>query len=208
MATSVAAVAGLEEAGPAALRKLGSLASSRGWDADGLAAAIALESRWNPTARNSAGCVGLLQFCPVVLRSWGLSPETVLAMSAQRQLDLVERYFGAWLSRGYTIGPRDWTAFALGAGNARPTDGPLPDETVLYEPGSPGARGNPAIQDEDGAITMASARAALGRVLAGAGGRRLPIPSASVATAGAGLGGLAAALALATMLHRRRRVRV
>lgn len=184
MTGTVAAVRGLESAGADATRKLLEICERNGWDADGLAAAIALESGWKTTALNSAGNVGLLQFSPITLAAWGLSPDTVRGWSASRQLELVERYYQAWERRGYRIGPRDYTAFALGVGNVKPTPELLPDDAIMYSPGSPGAVGNPALTDDSGAITVATARAALNRVLAAAGGKRIaPGPKAPPAPA-------------------------
>ncbi len=185
MTGTVAAVRGLESAGADATRKLLEICKRNGWDADGLAAAIALESGWSPTALNSAGYVGLLQFSPMTLRAWGLSPDTVRGWSAPRQLELVERYYRAWERRGYRIGPRDFTAFALGVGNVKPRPELLPDDAIMYAPGSPGAVANPALTDDSGAITVATARAALNRVLAAAGGKRFaPGPKAPPVPAG------------------------
>lgn len=53
---------------------------------------IGFESGWNPRSHSKAGAVGLIQFVPRTLGSMGVSPERVLEMPAEDQLDLVARY--------------------------------------------------------------------------------------------------------------------
>jgi hypothetical protein len=96
-------------------------------------------------------------------------------MGAEAQLDLAERYWRA-ASSGRPIGPRDWLVLGLGTGNVPGGyHASLPNDTVLYAAGTPGARGNPGMQDPDGSLTVGGARRDLDRMLAGQG--RLPIVS-------------------------------
>jgi hypothetical protein len=69
-------------------------AEKLGADPNRLATVMAVESGFNPAARNpSGGAVGLIQFMPFVLRAWGLESEAVAAMSGVEQLALVERFY-------------------------------------------------------------------------------------------------------------------
>jgi hypothetical protein len=55
------------------------------------------ESRMNPAAVNSIGCVGLTQFCPITYRNkWHKDIEYFKRMSAINQLFWVNKYFQAW----------------------------------------------------------------------------------------------------------------
>lgn len=144
------------------------IANRNGWDVDGMAAAISHESRWNPRAKNPrSSAVGLLQWTQVGAGAVGKTPAQILSMSVPQQLDLAEQW---WLraAGGQPIGPRDFLVLGLGTGNVPGGYNPdLPDPTILYAAGSPGALGNPGMQDENGAITVGSARNALGAMLVG-----------------------------------------
>lgn len=74
---------------------------------DFLMACMAWETgeRFSATVRNGAGsgAVGLIQFMPATLRGMGLTVERALAMSAEDQLILVERYFQPYTGRLVTM---------------------------------------------------------------------------------------------------------
>jgi hypothetical protein len=180
MAATLPDVPGIAQADPAALRALVEVAARRGWNADGMAAAISEESGWRPDARNpGSDASGYVQIVPLTAGALGTTTEEIRAMSGAEQVALAERY---WLatSRGRPIGPWDWLVLGLGVGNApdlAPRD--LPDAAELYAAGSAGARGNPGLQDSDGAIRVGSVRRYLQRY-AERSGRRVQVPAASL----------------------------
>lgn len=155
---------------PMAVRiKLVQIADRNDWDAAGMAGAIQHESGWNPRARNpgKSRATGFIQWTKDTAPLYGTTVDEIRNMPAVDQLDLAERYWRN-ASYGRGIGPRDFLVLGLGTGNVPGYYRPgLPDSTILYEPGSAGAEGNPGLQDESGAITVGTARAALNRTLSG-----------------------------------------
>lgn len=66
-------------------------------DPSDLMACIAFETgeTFSPSIRNRAsGATGLIQFMPATARALGTTTEALAAMTAEAQLDYVERYFG------------------------------------------------------------------------------------------------------------------
>ncbi|MBN2664566.1 MAG: transglycosylase SLT domain-containing protein [Bacteroidales bacterium] len=62
-------------------------------DPNWLMALMYHESGLNHKAQNSMGCVGLIQFCPVVYRdTWGISKDYLLNISNVHQLNFVLKY--------------------------------------------------------------------------------------------------------------------
>ena len=161
-------VPGLAEQPTAVRAKLVEIGERRGWDVDGMAGAIAHESGWNPSAVNkNNGASGFIQWTRETAPLYGTTVEQIRRMPATEQLDLAERY---WLaaSGGKPIGRLDFLVLGLGTGNVPGGyRASLADSTILYAPGTPGARGNPGLQDATGAVTVGTARAALARVLSG-----------------------------------------
>ena len=58
-----------------------------------LATVINFESRFDPTARNSSGATGLLQFMPETARGLSTTTTAISRMSAMEQMNYVERYY-------------------------------------------------------------------------------------------------------------------
>ena len=171
---TIADVRGLRQHGTEVRTRLAEIAENRGWSADGMAAAIAHESGWNPAIWNpNRTAVGLIQFQDAAARTLGTTMQKIARMPAAEQLGLAERFWEI-MSAGRPVGPRDWLVLGLGTGNVpMGYRSDLPDSTELYPAGSPGARGNPGMQDPDGSLTVGGARRALDAVLSGNG--RLPI---------------------------------
>lgn len=90
-------VRGIERTTPEFRTKLVQVAERIGADPTDLAAVIAFESGFSPTAQNEkSGATGLIQWLPSTARNlYGLTTGQIYTMSAIDQLDLVERYFRA-----------------------------------------------------------------------------------------------------------------
>lgn len=81
-------------------KKLEEVAKNLGFQKEWLVKIIEKESKMNPKAKNSIGCVGLIQFCPDTPRGTfktigdkKYDLEEVRNMSAVQQLDLVQEFF-------------------------------------------------------------------------------------------------------------------
>lgn len=185
---SVPGVSGIAQVPVKALRLLCKIARRNGWAVDGMAAAIAHESGWNPRAQNPGGsrATGLLQWIPSTARAlFDLSVDQIRELSIEKQLPLAERYWKA-ASQGRQIGDLDFLILGLGAGNVPGGyRADLEDDVVLYPAGSAGARGNPGLQDPEGNITVGNARAALRGMLA-TRVSRIHVPSTDPAAEAAG----------------------
>lgn len=156
-------VPGLARQSTAVRRKLVEIAERNNWDVTGMARAIAHESGWNPRARNpsTTRATGLIQWTKDTAPLYGTTVDEILDMPADEQLELAEEYWRRG-SYGRGIGPEDFLVLGIGTGNIPGGYRPgLPDSTVLYEPGSRGARGNAGLTDDTGAITIGTMRAAL-----------------------------------------------
>lgn len=80
------------------------VAQRLGADPAALAAVIAFESGWKPTARNSrSGATGLIQFMPSTAARLGTSTDAIAGMSRVEQLALVERYLRPYAGRLGTV---------------------------------------------------------------------------------------------------------
>lgn len=79
------------------LRSVQVIANDLEIKADWLMALMYHESGLNSHIVNSMGCVGLIQFCPVVYRdSWGVSQDFLKNISNVRQLYYVKKYLSAY----------------------------------------------------------------------------------------------------------------
>ena len=75
------------------------IARQLGIEPDWLMALMWHESRLNPKAKNSLGCVGLIQFCPKTLDYLGYTTDQLLNMSFGRQLNVVKQYFNPFAGK-------------------------------------------------------------------------------------------------------------
>lgn len=76
--------------------ELRAMAARHGWNADAIAAVMAVETggTFSPSIRNKvSGATGLIQFMPNTARSLGTTVEILASLSAVDQLPYVERYF-------------------------------------------------------------------------------------------------------------------
>jgi Transglycosylase SLT domain. len=132
---------------------------------DYLMACMAFESAetFSPSIRNAAGsgAVGLIQFMPATARALGTSVEALAAMSAEAQLDYVERYFRPYSGRLMSLSDT-YMAILWPAAIGQPEDAPLWTRTsrpTTY-------RQNAGLDDDkNGAITKAEAAAKVRRML-------------------------------------------
>lgn len=114
-----------------------------------LARSIEVESAWNPAARSSAGCTGLIQWCdpqPI----YGVSREQIAGMSMAEQAPMIER----WYQGRHGLPDRDvYLAIAWpdGIGGA--------DDEELSPVGSPAWKANPGWRARgNGPITVGAIR--------------------------------------------------
>ena len=115
-----------------------------------------IESRIKPNAKNpTSSAVGLIQFMPATLQPWGYTTAQVQAMSASKQLDLVERYLKPYIGKLSNFLDLYLAVFfpdALGKDDAYV----LPSKVAKY---------NPAFKDENGEVTVSSIKNKLAALL-------------------------------------------
>jgi hypothetical protein len=130
----------------------------RGWPAEELDAAIAIESGWNPAAHHPVTRAGgLIGFMPFIMAKlgWTAGPEAFWRLSAAEQAPFVGRYFD--LVGVHWTQPGD-TYVALAA----PKYVGAPDGTEVYPRGSKAWQLNPGWRDPlTGLITAGSIRRVL-----------------------------------------------
>jgi hypothetical protein len=136
--------------------RVGEICTKLGCQADHLMAAMAFETggTFSPTIRNrTSGATGLIQFMPTTARSLGTSTPALARMTAEQQLDYVERYLRPYRGRLATLEdvymailwPR-----AVGRAN----------EQVLFSRGSLAYQQNSALdRNRDGRVTKREAAA-------------------------------------------------
>lgn len=134
----------------------------RGWPRHEADAMVAIESAWDPTARNKQGFGGLIGFSPKLQKDWGVHP--VWNLNAAQQAPLVGKYLDMvgkkWRVPGDTYLTGAAPAFVGAA-----------DGHVIYPQGSKAWEQNPGWRPPDGGdITAGSIRATLLRKLAKGGG--------------------------------------
>ncbi len=95
--SSLLKVPGIEKTSPAFKTKLIQVANRLGMNPDHLATVISFETggTFNPSIKNRAGsgAVGLIQFMPPTALNLGTTTKDLANMSAEQQLDYVEKYF-------------------------------------------------------------------------------------------------------------------
>lgn len=114
------------------------------------------ESGINATAVNSSsGAYGIGQFLPSTLTTIGYTTAQLQAMNAVEQLDVVEAYIKFWNNTwGRTPGSLGQFFLMFLAPSYMYKD----NDTVMYAAGSTAAKGNPNMQDDNGDITVGSAK--------------------------------------------------
>jgi hypothetical protein len=86
-------------------QKLITIADALGLDPDWISTVIAIESRWNPRAKNpNSSASGLIQFIESTARSLGTTTTAIRSMSTSEQLELVKRYFEPYARRIKSVG--------------------------------------------------------------------------------------------------------
>jgi hypothetical protein len=151
---------------PAFRDKVRTISASLPCDPSDLMACMAWESgrSFRPDVRNMAGsgAVGLIQFMPTVAQELGASDDALAAMTAEAQLDYVERYFAMWkrrLAPGKPFGLGDlYMAILWPAAVGKPDDFVLFDVDDTAHPAR--YRQNAGLDiDKDGKVTKAEAAA-------------------------------------------------
>lgn len=104
VASSIAAVAGIEKTSPLFRRLLVEMADRLETNADFIAAVMSVESGFNPKAQNPhGGATGLIQFMPHTAKTLGTTTDALFHMSAEEQLAWVEKYFKPFVGRLHTV---------------------------------------------------------------------------------------------------------
>lgn len=154
---NVLAVPGIEKVTPSFVRSLIDLSQRNGWDPSGIALVISEESGFNPAAKNPGGSAsGLIQFIESTAKLLGTTTAAIRQMSAEQQLPLVERFFQMTLKGKIPDRIEDYILAPLG----RPDLIGKPDDTVIFEQGSPEYDANTALdRDHKGTITVGDMRA-------------------------------------------------
>jgi hypothetical protein len=128
---------------------------------DFLMAAMAFESgeTFSPSVKNAAGsgAVGLIQFMPSTARSLGTTTDDLSALTAEAQLDFVQKYFQPRQGRLLSI-EDTYMAILYPAAIGQPPDHPLfVKGTTVY------SQNAGLDQNKDGTITVQEAAAAVRR---------------------------------------------
>lgn len=148
-----------------AFRELVRAISARlGCEPDHLMACMAFETAgtFSPSIRNAAGsgAVGLIQFMPSTATALGTSTAALARMTAEEQLDYVERYFLPYVGK---LGTVDDLYLAI----LWPKAVGRPEGYVLFAEPSAAYRMNRALdRDRDGKVTKAEAASAVRAMLA------------------------------------------
>lgn len=142
-------------------RRLAAAALRDGYDPSHAMAAMWFESKLNPQAVNAlSGATGLIQFMPSTALDLNTTVEALARMSAEEQLDYVERYFHRYAGR---IGSLHDLYMCI----LWPKAIGQPDSFVLFEKGSKAYEQNKALDvDGDGKVTKYEACAYVRKALA------------------------------------------
>lgn len=128
------------------------IAGRLGMDPNHLMSIMSFESGLNPRAVNGAsGATGLIQFLPSTARGLGTTVADLKNMSAERQLDFVEKYLSPYKNRMRTIEDAYMAVF-------QPVAIGKPNSAVLFSRGSTAYSQNSALDiDRNGSITKGEA---------------------------------------------------
>lgn len=134
--------------------RLRAIAAGFGCNPDHLMACMAFETgeTFSPSIRNSAsGATGLIQFMPSTARGLGTTTNDLAAMTAEQQLDYVERYFRGYANR---LGTLEDVYMAI----LWPRAVGQPDSTVLFSQPSRAYTMNRGLDsNSDGSVTKTEA---------------------------------------------------
>ena len=183
-AQTIKGVRGLASTTPAFRRKLWDVATRLGINPDYLATCISFESAgsFSPSKKNAAGsgAVGLIQFMPSTAVRLGTTATALAAMTAEQQLDYVEKYFAPFKGRLHTLEDL-YMAILWPAGIGQPND------YVLWQEGTTAYAQNKGFdRDGSGEVTKADVSATIRAVYAAATDA-IPIGPATSALAGLAL---------------------
>jgi len=167
-ARTLKAIAGLEKTTPAFRRKLCEVADRLVVNPDYLAACIAFETNrtFSPSVKNAAGsgATGLIQFMPSTAKNLGTTTDALARMTAEKQLDYVEKYFAPWRGKLKTL--EDLYAAILW-----PAAVGKPDTYVLFSEGTKAYEQNRGFDRAGtGEVTKAQVSAAIRSIYASAKG--------------------------------------
>ncbi len=140
------------------------IAARGGFDPSWLMACIAFESgrSFSPAIRNAAGsgATGLIQFLPSTAVRLGTTVDALARMTAEEQMDYVDKYFAPYVGRLHTLSDV-YMAILRPTGIGKPEDWPLipgTEEQTYFQ--------NKGLDlDKDGNITKAEATAFVARAL-------------------------------------------
>lgn len=182
MTDSILAVPGLAAMTPDFLRALADLADRNGWSADGIAAVISHESRFNAQAHTpipGQTATGLIQFIESTAKKLGTTTAALLGMTAIEQLPFVERFFDLTLQGRKPQEPDEYILATYGRADliGKPDsyvidrkDASDPKEAERY-------RVNAALDaGQKGYISVGDLRHSVRGTLNAAGGERIDVP--------------------------------
>ena len=180
MIDRILAVPGLASQTLSFIYNLAALAEKHGWSADGIAAVISHESRFNPAAKNPIGsATGLIQFIESTARMLGTTTAALARMTAEEQLPYVEAYFSRTLGGRKPMNADEYLLPTYG----RPDAIGKPDDFVLDRKDSPDPaearryHDNAGLDaDHKGAITAGDIRKSLRSVIYAAKGQAILVP--------------------------------
>ena len=146
---------------PAFLQKVNAMAERLGTKPEYLLAVMSFESGLNPKAVNGdSGATGLIQFLPSTARGLGTSTAALKGMSAEQQLQYVEKYFEQYKGK---LGTLEGAYTAVLSGTARPDP-----TTTLFSSGTAAYSQNRGLDfNADGRITSGEATSAVASRLFG-----------------------------------------
>lgn len=160
---TLAPVRGIEKCSEAFKSRVCEIAANIGTDADYLMSTMCFETggTFSPSIKNAAGsgATGLIQFMPSTAKRLGTTVEALAAMTAEAQLDYVEKYYAPFKGRLNTIEDAYmavlWPA-AVGK----------PDDHVLFSAGTKTYDQNKGLDlDKDGKVTKAEAASRVAQIL-------------------------------------------